>query len=77
MGLGPLGGLLLEAFEPGVELVLVDPPEAAAPDLDGGELAGADQGVDLGGADVEVGGEVVEGEVTRLDVSLGGFRGTE
>jgi hypothetical protein len=43
MRLGPRSGLVVETLDVGLELVPVDPPDATAADLDGGELSGANQ----------------------------------
>lgn len=56
VGLCPFGRLFFEVLQVRVELALVDPPHAAAPDLDGGEFAGANQRVDLGNADAQIRG---------------------
>jgi hypothetical protein len=56
---GPSLGLVVEPLDVGLELALVDPPDAAAPDLDGGELARPDERVDLGDAHAQVGGDVL------------------
>ena len=67
MRLGPFLSLFVEPLDVGLELGLVDPPDPAAPDLDGGELARANERVDLRDAHAEVGGDVLEREETRLD----------
>ena len=50
----PLFGLGVEAFEIGLELALVDPPDAPAPKFYRGQLMASHQRVDLRDADVEV-----------------------
>jgi hypothetical protein len=76
----PFMSLLVEAFDVGLELRLVDPPHASAPDLDGRKLAGANERVDLRNAHAQVGRDVLEREETRLDgrpvpaASRAGFR---
>lgn len=67
MSLRPLLRLAVEPVDVFLELLLADPPHAAAPDLDGRQLPRPDQRVDLGDADVEVPSHVLEGEESRLD----------
>jgi hypothetical protein len=67
VGLRPLVGLVMEPLDVGLELRFVHSPHTAAPDLDGRELAGANEGVDLGHADAEIGRNVFQGQETRLD----------
>lgn len=67
MGLRPLLGLLMEALDVRLQLSLVHAPHASPADLDGGKLSGANQRVDLGDADAEVGGDVLERKKAGLD----------
>ena len=73
MRLGPFARLLQQALDVFVELTAVDPPHAAPTDLDGGQLAGAHQRVDLGVTHVEIACRLVEGEEAglHLDRALG------
>lgn len=73
MFLRPALGFLVEPLDVFLELASVDPPHPAAPDLDSGQLARTDQRVDLGDADAQVGGDVIQGEEARFDL---GHRGT-
>jgi len=56
----PLFGLGVKVFEIGLELVLVDAPDAPAPKFYGGQLMASYQRVDLGDADVEIGGDLLQ-----------------
>jgi len=67
MSARPLLGLLVEPFDVRLELLLVDAPHAAAPDLDGRQGPRANQRVGLRDADVQEGGYVVERQEARLD----------
>jgi hypothetical protein len=58
----PAAGLLVLAFDEGIELPPVDPPHPAAPYLDRRQVPGADEGIGLRNADVEVRRNVFEGE---------------
>lgn len=66
MGLRPLSRLFFEVFEVGVELAFVDPPHTAPPYLDRGELARADEGVDLGYRNAQITRDVLQTEVAGL-----------
>ena len=55
----PFLGLLVEPFDVGLELSLVDAPHSPATDLDRGELARSHERVDLRDADAQVGGNVL------------------
>ena len=68
---GPLLRFLVEFVEIGVELIPVDPPHAPAPQFDGGETSGPNQGVDLRHADAEVIGHVFKREEPWLQGRLG------
>jgi hypothetical protein len=70
MSLRPLLGLLVKPFHVGLELGAVHPPDTAASDLDGGELTGSDQGVDLGDAHRQVCGHVFKSEESGLDLGF-------
>lgn len=70
MLLSPLLRLPVEPLDVALELTAVDAPEAATADLDPGQLAGPDQGVDLRNRDVEISGHVLERQKARLDRSL-------
>jgi hypothetical protein len=80
MGLGPLLSLVVQPVDVGLELGLVDTPNAAPADLDRGQLARANERVDLRDADAQVGGDVLEREEAWLDgrlvpaTSRAGFR---
>ncbi len=63
----PLFGLGVEAFEIGLELVLVDPPDAPAPKFYRGQLMASHQRVDLGDADVEVGSDLLQSHESGCD----------
>ena len=56
----PLSGLGMKAFEIGIEVVLVDAPDAPAPEFYGRQLVTSYQGVGLGDADVEIGGNLLQ-----------------
>ena len=73
MRLSPCLGLLVKLLDVCLELLPVDPPHAAAPDLDRRELSGADEGVHLRNAHAQVGGHVIEREESRLDLGTGLF----
>ena len=64
---GPFLGLVVEPLDVSLELLLVDPPLPATPDLDRRKLAGAHERIGLGHAHVEVDRDVFELEETRLD----------
>jgi len=59
----------VEPLDIGLELLPVDAPHAPAPDLDRRELSGPDQRVDLRNTHAEVGGHILEGQETRLDLT--------
>lgn len=59
MILGPFLRLAVKTFDVLVEPAAVDPPDAAAPDLDRRKRPRPHQGVDLGDADVQVRGDVL------------------
>ena len=59
-------GLFVQPFHVGLELPSIDPPDAAAPDLDRGEITRTDERVDLGDAHAEIRRHVVEGEKAGL-----------
>lgn len=69
----PLSGLGVEAFEIGLELVLVDAPDAPAPKFYGGQFMASYQRVDLGDADVEIGGDLLQRHESGHDA--GSFAG--
>jgi hypothetical protein len=56
---GPRLGLFVEPVDERLELLSVDSPDAAAPDLDRGELAGPDERVDLRNAHAQIGRDVL------------------
>ena len=56
---GPRLRLFVEPVDERLELLSVDPPDAPAPDLDRGELARPDEGVDLRNAHAQVGRDVL------------------
>lgn len=64
--------LTMEPLDVGLELLAVDAPEAAAPDLDARQLAGSDERIHLRDRNVEVRGHVFERQETRLDSALAG-----
>lgn len=64
----PLLGLLVKSLDVLLQLAPIDPPHASAPDLDRRKLAGAHERVDLGDADAQIGGHVVQCEEARLDL---------
>ena len=80
MRLGPSLRFVVKPVDVGLELRLVHPPDAATADLDRGELARANERVDLGDADAQIGGDVLEREKAWLDgrlvpaTSRAGFR---
>ena len=65
---GPRLGLFVEPVDERLELLAIDPPDAPTPDLDRGELARPDEGVDLRNAHAQIGRDVVEGQEARLDL---------
>lgn len=72
MSLGPLLRFLVEPLDVRLELVAVDPPHAAATDLDRREFSIPDECVNLWDADVQKDGHVVEGQEARLSDRGGG-----
>ncbi len=52
VSLSPFPRLFEQPFDVGLELVKINPPNAASPELDGGQLTRAHKRVDLGAADV-------------------------
>src|SRR5215218_4834908 len=67
----PVGRLLVHALDVALELQAVHPPDAAPAELDRRQLAAADQRVDLGGADVEDRGHVLQRVEPGLDAGCG------
>ena len=63
----PLFGLGVEAFEIGLELILVDTPDAPAPKFYRGQLMASHQRVDLRDADVEVGSDLFQSHEAGCD----------
>lgn len=59
-------GLAVKPLDVGVELLAVDPPDAAAADLHGGQIARPNQRVSLSDADVEIDRNVLERQKPRL-----------
>src|SRR5215217_2324580 len=68
---GPVGRLLVHALDVALELEAVHPPHPAPAELDGGQLAAADQRVDLGDPDVEDRGHVLQRVEPGLDAGCG------
>ena len=68
MCFSPRLGLFVQLLDVDLELLSIDSPYSAAPDLDGGELAGPDQCVDLRDAHAQISGDVVEREEAGLDL---------
>lgn len=68
---GPRLRLFVEPFHVGLELLAIDPPYPAAPDLDRGKVPRADECVHLRHAHTEVGRDVLEGEEPGLDARTG------
>jgi hypothetical protein len=66
MALGPRPGLFVEPVDVDLQLLAIDAPHTPATELDGREVAGPHQCVDLRNADVEVGGHVLESQEARL-----------
>ena len=62
----PRFGLVMQPLDVLLELLAIDTPDPAAPDLDRRQLAVSNERVGLLAAHVEVRGNVVEGEKTRL-----------
>lgn len=56
---GPRLGLFVEPVDERLELLAIDPPDAPAPDLDRGELAGPDERVDLRNAHAQIGRDIL------------------
>ena len=63
----PLFGLGVEPFEIGLELLLVDPPDAPAPKFYRRQLMASHQRVDLRDADVEVGSNLLQSHEAGCD----------
>lgn len=63
----PILSGLMKPFDVGLELRAINPPHAAAPDLDRGEVSRADESVDLRPADVQEIRYIFEGHKARLD----------
>lgn len=68
MRFSPRLGLLVKFLDVSLELLSVDAPHPAAPDLYCGQLARTDERVDLGNADAEIRGHVLQREETGLDL---------
>jgi hypothetical protein len=68
---GPFGRLLVHPLDVGLELVAVHPPHAPPAQLDGGQLAAADQRIDLRHPHVEDRGHVLERVEPRFDAGSG------
>ena len=66
----PLLRFLVEPLHVILELLAVDAPHAAAPDLDRRQLSGADERIHLRHADAQIDGYVVERQKARLDLDL-------
>jgi len=70
MFFGPFLSLLMEFVQVSIQLIPIYPPYAPAPQLDGGEAAGTDQGIDLRNAHAQIVGHVFEREESRLQSRL-------
>ena len=68
MRLSPRLGLLVESLDVALELLTVDPPHAAAADLDGRQLSRPDQGVHLRHAHAQIRRDVLQREEAGLDL---------
>lgn len=73
MVLSPRHGFFMQPLYVGLELLAIDPPDTAAPDLDRRKFPGSDQCVHLRNADAEIGPDVLEGEETGLYLAAGLF----
>lgn len=66
----PALGFLMETLYVVLQLVSVDAPHAASPDLDCRQLARPNKRVDLGDAHTEISRYIIEGEKSRLNLDL-------
>lgn len=71
MRFSPRLRFLMKALDVGLELLSIDAPDAATPDLDRRELSRADQGIHLRDADTQIRGDVLQREESRLDLVAG------
>ena len=71
---GPLLRIFVQPLEIGIELPSIHPPYAPAADLDGGEVARADQRVHLRNTHAQVGRNVFQGHETRFHARRGRLR---
>lgn len=62
---------LVEPLDVSLQLVAIHAPDSSASDLDRGQLAGPNEGVDLGDADTQVCRHVLEREKPRFDPGRG------
>jgi hypothetical protein len=69
----PRLGLLVKFLDVGLELLPVDSPHPAPPDLYRRQIARTDQRVHLRNADAQIGGYVLEREEAGLDLGSGLF----
>jgi hypothetical protein len=69
----PFLGFFMKTVEVSVQLGAVDPPDPSPAQLDGRHLAGPDQGIDLGNADAQVCGHVLQSQESRLETGGGGL----
>lgn len=67
----PPSSLFMETLDVSVELLPIDSPDAPAADLDGGELPGAHDRIDLRNADVQEHRHILEREKPRPDARRG------
>ncbi len=66
----PILRAVVELVEPALEAMAVNPPDAAAADLDGGEVTASHEGVDLRLAHVEQRRYVARGQEPRLHAHI-------
>jgi hypothetical protein len=62
MGRNKIPGLVVHALDVGLKLLRLNPPLAAAPDLDRGKLPRSNEGIGLGSRDIQGFGHVCQGQ---------------
>lgn len=71
MFLSPVLGLFMQPLDIRIELVAIDSPDAPPTDLYRRQFSGSNQGVDLGHADTQISGHVLESKKARFDAGRG------
>lgn len=70
---GPFVRFFVKLVEVGIQLAAIDPPDSSATDLDCRKTSRSNERIDLGNADTQVCGHVLQSQIARLDLGLTGL----